>query len=326
MTKQKERRILLAEAAIILVVLLASLLPQVTGPVSAGKERGALRSTADLNGRVFGAAAGSELEALCKKRWPAASIVEVQDPAALPEMTEDGVIDAFLAMRPEAEAILEAHPRLTVLFNMNRNAMFAGSEEAAASGDRMVCVLVRAADCAYLTTETTLADMRTPGLRIAGMTGTEMAEFPALVYPECEVLNYNSFTDMFVALESGRADAAAAFLTQLSQVEENYDDLAFISIPMANVTCGFGLRSDARGDQLREEFNRFLAEIVESGEFAEICGRWAAADQTGGGMPDFDFTGEKGTLRVVTSGEWFPMSYFSGSTLTGQFIGLRSRV
>ena len=39
-------------------------------------------------------------------------------------------------------------------------------------------------------------------------------------------------------------------------------------------------------------------------------------------MAEYDFTGEKGELRIVTCGLWTPMSYYAGSTLTGEFVEL----
>ena len=37
-------------------------------------------------------------------------------------------------------------------------------------------------------------------------------------------------------------------------------------------------------------------------------------------MGDYSFSGKKGKLKIATGGNWTPMTFFQGETLTGEFV------
>ena len=318
--KRKERKILTAELLIVAAVVLAVLLTQLIGTISVAQEKGSWRSPEDLNGKTIGAAAGSELLSVSAEIWPDSEIYEAGDAAELPALLSEGGIDGFLASGKDAPGILKSYPRLTAMIDSSRNGMLPGSDTESAGPDDILYVIIRASDYAHLATSVTLADLNVPGLRIAGFTGSELADFPARAYPDCEVVNYNSFTDMFMALENGKVDASTAYYTQLAMIEENYDDLAYITTPLSTVSYGFGTRKDAGGDRLKAEINEYLAGLKASGKYADLLRKWAGMTDEGDAGRHYEFTGENGTLRVATTGGWFPMTYFAGDLLTGQFV------
>ncbi len=313
----KEKKIFIAEAVIVFVILAAILLTQLIGTVEVAQRRGEWRTVEDLNGRIIGTAADSVWEEDARELWPDSVFREAGSVTDLPKMTADGNVDAFMVSEDEVEDIILAYPELTAMLRD-----ITGMSAEIVSSQSKPYIIIRAADYAYLSTKKTLDDLKAPGFRIAALTGSELSDYPARIYPECEILNFTSFTDMFLALETGKADAVAAFYTQMPMVSTNYDDLAYISTPLTNVTYGFGTRKDAEGDRLKHEFNNYLQEITATGEMGSMLQKWETMSPDADASLHYAYTGEKGELRVVTSGTWFPKSYYSGTHLTGQFIEL----
>ncbi len=64
---------------------------------------------------------------------------------------------------------------------------------------------------------------------------------------------------------------------------------------------------------------RFFAGKNGAGTVA-LKQKWEQPGEIADPHLDDDFSGENGKLRVCTSGTWYPMSYFAGSELTGEFI------
>ena len=313
---KKERKVFIAEAVIVFVLLAAILLTQLIGTVDVAQSLGGLRTEKDLDGKIIGTAPDSAWTEEARAMWPNAVFQDAASVSDLPEMTVNGTIDAFLASPDAVADILLAHPELTVIL---RNISDVADISTAAEKPYIV---IREADYAYPSTKKTLKDLDVPGLRIAAMTGTEASVFMPMLYPDCELVYFNSFTDMFLALETGKADAVVSYYSQQAIVGESYDDLAFISTPAASVTYGFGTGKNADGDRLKQEFNGYLREISGSGELAKSMQKWESMTADTDASLHYTYTGEKGTLRVVTAGTWFPKTYYSGNNLTGQFVEL----
>ena len=318
MKKQnKERNILIAEVVIVILIILAILLPQLIGTVSIVQSGGELKSYDDLKGKVIGITEGSDFEdAAADKLLNDNDVLFGADNTELARLAEEGVIDAFLVYDEDKQDILDKHPRLAAMINLKSNDLDNGSS----SQSGKVSVIVRASDYAYLTSSRRLDEFSAAGTRIAGITGSELSELPAELYPDSEIVNYNNFADMFAAIEAGKVDAGAAYTTFLDSVNENYGDIAYIATPIVTVTYGFGTAKTENGDKLKEAFNRYLAEIRSNGEFDRIAAKWNNMTENGDAHLDSDFSGENGILRVATTGIWFPMSYYSGNELTGRFI------
>ncbi len=313
---EKERRLLIAEVLILAAAILAVLLPQLIGTVSRVREPGDIKREEDLNGRVIGAVSGSGLETQSRERWSESEIYYAAESSELPKLAADGTIDAFLAPSEEVRAILASNPELTALPDDGNKELVPDGEDA----EERVTVIINKKDYGYLATSRTLDSLSAPGTRFAALTGSELADFPARIYPEGEILSYNSFIDMFEAVENGKADAAVAYLTFCDMVQENYKDLAFITTPLSGVTYGFGTRQDEKGDKLKAELNAYIAEMNESGEMQRIAQKWESATEDYTPELEYTYSGENGVLRICTPAGWFPMTYYSGNKLVGRFV------
>lgn len=319
-SEEKRRKLLKAEIIIIIVALLAILVTQLAGTTTVAREAGTVKDLEDLNGKKIGLTRDSEFEEMASEMWPDSELYYADDAEELPELLTGGEIDAFPATYEETTAVLADNPDLISVITRHRNVMSPDENGEITDMKDAVYTLMRAGDFYYLATGTLPEKLSEPGAKIAGITGSELTVIPAEIWPEAEVLNYDSFPDMFVALESGKLDAVACYYSHLELLKEYYDDIAVVSVPVHTVIDGFGTAKNEKGDRIKEEFNSFIKEISSNGKFEEVVSKWAAMSKEDDAALDYEFSGENGVLHIATNGSWFPMSYYSGDRLTGQFI------
>ena len=319
--QRRKKKILLAKILICFVVLLIIVLPQVIGTADTIGERGEWKDLADLNGRNIGAVQHSELAALSEQTWPDATIVYAEDFSELPSLLANSTIDGFIAPNEDVDSILRNNPQFTVMMNSNKNSLFPGQENVFSD----VSVIVASANYAYTPNRHGLDFIKRPGVKIAGITGSELAVLPEQLIPGSQIENYNNFADMFAALESGKVDAVAAYYTQIAMINENYKDLAYIYEPLTTIDYGFGTRKDEKGNDLKNKFNQFLEKLETSGEYRLIVNKWINMPEDGDSSLNYTFSGENGILHVCTPGTWFPMTFFKGDQPTGMFVDLVDR-
>lgn len=172
----------------------------------------------------------------------------------------------------------------------------------------------------YPVTATTLADLEAPGTRFGIPTIKEWETEILKRYPQATIQHYNNLAGCYTALDSGEIDATMGFLDERGSLAESHPYLAFIDEPYALVDFGFGVQKSDRGDELVNKLNQYLSELKSSGEYDKLKAKWEDPNRTSDAMGTFNFSGEKGTLRIATSGQWTPMTYYEGQTLTGLFI------
>ena len=319
--QRRKKKILLAKVVICFILLLIILLPQVIGTADTSVERGEWKDLGDLNGRRIGAVQDSALAALSEKTWPDSAIVYAENFSELPSLLSNKMIDGFFAPIEDVDNILRNHPQFTVMMISKNNSLYPGQKDDYSA----VSVIVDSSDYAYTPNRHGLDSVMRPGIKIGGITGSELAVLPGQIIPGSQIENYNNFADLFAALESGKVDAVAAYYTQIGMVNENYTDLAYIYEPLTVTDYGFGTRKDEKGNDLKNKFNQFLKKLETSGEFQLIINKWVNMPEDGDAELDYTFSGENGILHVCTPGTWFPMTFFKGNKPTGMFIDIVDR-
>ena len=146
-------------------------------------------------------------------------------------------------------------------------------------------------------TSTTYEDLEAPGTVFGTLTITEWQDALEKRFPKGVLRQYNSVADSYQG-----------------------PNLAFITEPFASVDFGFGTQKNEKGDALCKELNQYLAEIKGNGVYDALREKWEDPNRNGDVMGKYEFSGEKGTLRVSTGGLWTPMTFYVGETLTGEFI------
>ena len=169
-------------------------------------------------------------------------------------------------------------------------------------------------------TSMTFDDLETPGTTFATLTMPEWENGITDRFPEGELRHFNSMDNMYEAVESGEVDAAVGFSDQRITLAESRPGMAMIEEPFATVQFGFGTQKSEKGKALRNELNRYLKELKESGEYDALRKKWEDPERKDDVMGEYSFSGEKGTLKIATGGNWTPMTFFQGETLTGEFV------
>lgn len=169
-------------------------------------------------------------------------------------------------------------------------------------------------------TSTTLEDLEKPGTKFGTLTVHEWETEIHKRFPEGEICNYNSLANTYAALEAGEVDAAMGFLDERQTLAGTHPNLAMILEPFTSVDFGFGVQKTEKGQKIREELNRYLTELKNSGEYDALRQKWEVQDRDKDVMGTYTFSGEKGELRIATNGQWTPMTFYQGETLTGEFI------
>lgn len=174
----------------------------------------------------------------------------------------------------------------------------------------------------YAVTEKTFDDFSAKGTKIAIMTGTDWGQEVIKRYPESEIVQLNNAADIYMAVDTGKADTGLGFIESRDELKNTRPNLAFIEEPFITLDYGFGTQKNEKGQALREELNAYFTKLRQTGEYDKLKSKWEDPARTGDVMGEYSFSGEKGTLKVATGGLWNPMTFYIGDTLTGEFIEL----
>ena len=316
--KNGKYNILIAEILIIIVIISAVLLSQLIGTVDVSKTRGEWKSIEDLNGKIIGAVKGSELDTITMEKLNNSEMYYVSDFSELPKLTAEGTIDAFLVYEEQKDEILAEYPQLTSMIDMSGDCADFGEERVLDD----LALVINSDNYAYFTTNNSYDVIKKPGIRIGAIAASELADMPAAEFPESEIVGFNNFAEVYAALESGKVDVASTYLTSIDMLNDNYNDIAYFTEPFVRMEYGFGMKPGDKGVKLKNEFNDFIGRLNESGETSRISQKWSSMTEDKDATLDYKFSGENGVLRVAATGTWFPMSYYSGTELTGRFIEL----
>lgn len=169
-------------------------------------------------------------------------------------------------------------------------------------------------------TSKTLEDLEAPGTTFGTLTMPEWENGIRERFPEGELRHYNSMANMYEGVESGEVDAAVGFIDERITLAETRPEMAMIEEPFTTVQFGFGTQKSEKGEALRDELNRYLKGLKESGEYDALREKWEDSKRKGDVMGDYSFSGEKGKLKIATGGQWTPMTFYQGETLTGEFV------
>ena len=177
---------------------------------------------------------------------------------------------------------------------------------------------VNAAGCPV--TSKTLEDLEAPGTTFGTLTVPEWENGIRQRFPEGEIRYYNSMANMYEGVESGEVDAVVGFTDERPTLAETRPGIAMVEEPFVIVDFGFATQKSEKGNVLRGELNRYLKELKEGGEYDALRKKWEDPNRKGDVMGEYSFSGEKGELKIATGGEWTPMTFFQGETLTGEFV------
>ena len=132
--------------------------------------------------------------------------------------------------------------------------------------------------------------------------------------PGANILRMTSQTDLLVALESGKVDAAGGESLTLIFNKELLEKVDSVDTGLAPIPIGACYRLD--NTELQQDFNSFLAEIRRDGTYQQIMDRWSNADDPSAmAIPQQCGTGR--TLRVATYPAMPPFNFINSGKPSG---------
>jgi len=164
------------------------------------------------------------------------------------------------------------------------------------------------------------------GKRIGVLTGGWCDVAAEQSIPDCEVVYFNTNTDMAVALEKGKIDA---YMT-----DEPVADKLISSYPKQQIYMnvlddhyGVVFRKDTpESDTLRAQMNEFIAAYKSDGTIETMEAIWLGTDTDAQSVNFSGLTGENGTLNLaLCSGVGEPFVYLKDGVYAGYDVDLITR-
>ena len=150
--------------------------------------------------------------------------------------------------------------------------------------------------------------------RIGVLLGSTHDRYATRHFPKATILQYKAPPDVALAVKSGKVDAALYARETLPEVLRADPDLGLLSDTLEDIPIGVGFSKD--NQQLRQQFNNYLAQLRQNGIYADMVERWLTKNDTR--MPDITTTGANGTLTVgITSDKGLPFTIVKDGRLIG---------
>ncbi len=108
--------------------------------------------------------------------------------------------------------------------------------------------------------------------RIGVLLGSVHDTYATQKYPQATILQYKSPPDLVLAVKSGKVDAAFYTHETLLAMLRQDSDLALLGKPLFSVPIGVGFNK--ANNTMRIQFNEFLEQIRENGQFNDMVTRW----------------------------------------------------
>ncbi|MCL1789473.1 MAG: transporter substrate-binding domain-containing protein [Oscillospiraceae bacterium] len=163
--------------------------------------------------------------------------------------------------------------------------------------------------------------------RIAVESGDAFGIVARNVFKSDNVQELPTVEDMLEALLSGEVDAALLSdgSSRFIMDSGNYPDFEYLTIPeevyINRAAPVF------HTEELRDKYNEWFTEIAADGTWQEITDRWIGVPlPKQEEIPQFEFTGENGVLKMCDTGSYAPLTYFDDNgNLTGFNVDMMSR-
>jgi len=157
---------------------------------------------------------------------------------------------------------------------------------------------------------------------IGVLLGSVHDTYATRTYPQAKILQYQTISDLLIALNSAKIDAAFFDQAGVPEILKANHDLGILARDVFSIPIGAGFN---RGnDSLREQFNAFLKEIKSNGTYQDMVSRWM--DKGLMGMPKIETPNKNGVLRAgVVNDLGMPFGLIKNGQLIGFDIELSSR-
>ena len=161
------------------------------------------------------------------------------------------------------------------------------------------------------------------GKRMGIVTGTSF-EAPTLQYfPDSQYLYFSTNSDVVTALTSNKIDGFLADEPVIRMICKEVPEITYLSEKITQDDYAFGFaKNSERADKIRGQFNEMLSQIMADGTMNALYEKWFGDDEAAKVVDLTGFSGENGTLNVVTNCASLPFSYIKNGKMAGIAIEL----
>lgn len=153
--------------------------------------------------------------------------------------------------------------------------------------------------------------------RIGVLTGSSFDLLAKEHFPNADKLYYMNISDLILNLKQDKIDGILmdnAFFTPLLW-EENA--LSYVDMDMQATEYAVAFPKNSGSDALISQINEFIRSEKQSGSLTEINKRWFSDTEPDCSIDLSQLTGENGTLRIATTVESKPFTYWKDGELSG---------
>ena len=165
-------------------------------------------------------------------------------------------------------------------------------------------------ETAQAASNTSLSPLDWNSRRMGIVTGTSFEEPTLQYFPDSQYLYFSANSDVVTALTSNRIDGFLGDEPVVRIMCKEVPEITYLpeKITQDDYAFGFGKNSE-RADTIRGQFNEMLAQIIADGTMNVLYDKWFGADESVKMVDLTGFSGENGTLKVVTNSAIIPFSY-----------------
>jgi polar amino acid transport system substrate-binding protein len=157
--------------------------------------------------------------------------------------------------------------------------------------------------------------------RIGVLVGSAHDTYATKNFPDATNLQYKSPADVALAVKTGKVDAALFDAEPLREIMRHDDSLALLGDSLFAFDVGVGFNKNNQA--LRDQFNRFLAEIKQNGIHRDMVQRWMEKGDTR--MPVIKSAKTNGVIIAGVSDAGLPFTATQDNRLVGFDIELCER-
>ena len=158
--------------------------------------------------------------------------------------------------------------------------------------------------------------------RIGVLLGSIHDAYATKNFPAAKILQYQNFSDLVIAVNTDKIDAAFFSQNFLPEVIAANPQVGILVDSLWSVKLGAGFNKE--NSKLREQFNTFLREIKSNGIYADMVTRWIKNRATD--MPEIKTGTTNGEIKVGTVSDLgIPFAFIKDGKLMGFDVELSSR-
>lgn len=163
------------------------------------------------------------------------------------------------------------------------------------------------------------------GKEFAVPTGTMADKLVLSKFPNAKFKYFNSVLDCALAVQAGKADAAAYDEPILKNLAAKNKGLTVLPDMITIDNYGIAVQLDKQ--ELKKAIDKVVGELRKNGGYAAMQQRWLPKTGAPAAMPVIASTGSKGVLRLGTAAVTEPFSFVDGSqNVVGLDIELASYI